>query len=355
MFILPNRPEKKNPLNDIVESLAPVAEKLVTKSHRSKLEQQLKNAGTPQDRAKAIESIMLSPHYEDKEKAVLERMFHQERQQAQQAEMLQSIFNPQGQSQGGQSQRQEGAAGGVADLSDEQIASISMVNPQLAATVQHLKEGEQKKRIEEYKLIAPMEKEIYDKGRAAKQSLRSLSELERLNEKGDISHPLLAQASEKLGAPWLVSSDTNLFKKTMLEEMGNLKELFGARPSVFDVQMYLESMPTTAMTPDARRKLIKRKQQINEAALIEERAYKEAKKENPDPFTLRERASERAEEMIDQYLESVKKGWEQEDAEAAKPKASESGTTIMKFPDGSVRKVPKARVKEMEGHGGIIQ
>ena len=125
VFILPNRPEKENPLNNIIESLTPVAGKVVTGMHRTKLEKQLKSAKNPAERAAAIESIMLSPHYEDKEKATLERMFHQERQQAQQSELMQSIFGPRGQeqqmepSQGAEMQQRPSS---LADLGDEQIA-----------------------------------------------------------------------------------------------------------------------------------------------------------------------------------------------------------------------------------------
>jgi hypothetical protein len=340
MFILPNRPEKKNPLNDIVESLAPVAEKLVTKSHRSKLEQQLKNAGTPQDRAKAIESIMLSPHYEDKEKAVLERMFHQERQQAQQAELLQSIFNTPG-AEG------QGARESIGNMSDEQIAALTMQNPPLGQVVQRINESQQKLKTDQYKLIEPMEKEIYDTASQAKKSLNALDHMETLAKSGKISHPAWVAASEKLGIPWAVSDETNEYNKTMLEDMGNLTKKYGARPSMFALQTYLQSRPSIKITDEAKLPLIKRQKELAQMDMLSLEAWKQVRKENADPYTIRERHEERTNQLVDQYSEKLKRQWMKEDAQA-------KGEVLMEHPKYGLLNMRPDEVKAAEASGATI-
>lgn len=393
VFILPERPRKPHWANEILDEIKPSIMGLVADQQRGKLEQQLQMATTPEERSKAIDSIMLSKHFGGQEKGSIEKMLHQERAQAQQNQMLQSIFgdnsagmqpslmpremqsllqeqlgaqgqgqqsqDPMQQQQQPQQQQQQQPQGGFLDhITNEKLAQLSMINPQLATQLQRMKEGEQKMRdaeqareIEEYKLREPLEKEMYEKKKSAQNSLRSLENLERLNEKGDMNNPVFAQMADKLGAKWALTADTIEFKKTVIEELSNLKAIFGARPSIFDVQTYLEGMPTTDMTQDSRRKLIERKKQLAQASMIEHEAYVLAKKEKADPTTLRERASEKADQMIDEYMHGLKQQWQVEDGRMPKQKA---GGVRMKAPDGKVYIVPDAKVKEMEAKGGKV-
>lgn len=388
VFILPERPTKPNPINQVVEALGTGAEAYAKikkekegKEERKKLEEALSGASTPQERQKAIESIMLSDKFQAPEKGHFERMIHQERAQAQQAELIQQLFgSPQmgmeRKAEGGAPWEQNTQAGSpweqntqagspweqnasstqepnagagfrASDLNDQQIAALGLLNPQLAGTLQHMRESDRRSKVEDYKIIEPMEKEIFGREKTARNSLERFNQLKDLNARGNIDMPMWTQISEHFNAPWLLSSDTALFNSIMLEEMGGLKEMFGARPSIFDVQMFLQGMPTTKMTQATREKLIKRKIQLNKAALIEAEAYRLAKAENGDPTTLRERATTKANQMVDDYMNGLLKEWSKEDA-------AETGEVIMEHPKYGLLKVKPDEVKRAEASGARL-
>lgn len=378
VFILPERPTKPNPINQVVEALGTGAEAYAKikkekegKEERKKLEEALSGASTPQERQKAIESIMLSDKFQAPEKGHFERMIHQERAQAQQAELIQQLFgspqmgmerkaeggapweqNTQADSpweQGASSTQEQNSGEGfrASDLNDQQIAALGLLNPQLAGTLQHMRESDRRSKVEDYKIIEPMEKEIFEREKNARNSLERFNQLQEINDRGNIDAPMWTQLAEHFNAPWLLSSDTSLFNSIMLEEMGGLKEMFGARPSIFDVQMFLQSMPTTKMTQATREKLIKRKIQLNKAALIEAEAYRLAKAENGDPTTLRERATTKANQMVDDYMNGLLKEWSKEDA-------AETGEVIMEHPKYGLLKVKPDEVKRAEASGARL-
>lgn len=408
MFILPERPKKENPLNTLMTKLEPIAGQYMEKRAKDKLEDLLAKAKTPEDRQHAIEKIMLSPHYSAQEKSSIERMFHQERDSERKQSLMRSLFgdeqaSPQqqteipqqemespepmmmdgeGQQQGSMRQMIEGedqalaepsknkaqpmpskgspqpmtseqqapqAAKGKmnpADLTDEQIMKLSVIDPAMGNTARQLKESNDKKKMENYKLIAPLEKEVYQRGDAARKSLQTMNYLEELENSGGINNPAISTLLEKVGMPWLMNNETIAYKSAVLEEMDNLKKLFGSRPTVLDVQMYLESLPNIKMNPEARKKIIQRKRQLANVALIDEQAFNAEMQENPNPIGFNQRYRELSEEMVDKALSELKDSWIKEDSD-------EEGMALVEK-NGQQFTVPKDQIKKAEASGARL-
>lgn len=377
MFILPERPRKENPLNTIMETLSPIAQGYKSQKAKDKLENLLTKAKTPEERRNAIERIMLSPHYEPQEKSTLERMFHQERDREHKQGLMQMLFGMPNQAQGmgasgeaqgmgmgmpsqaqgmgmpsEQAEAPEGAmlnpspAPDLSNLSDEQLLQLSSMDANIGNTARQLRDASDKKKMDNYKILAPLEKEVYEKADASRKTLKTMDYLNDLEKSGKINNPAVATLLEKIGLPWLMNNETVAYKSAVLEEMDNLKKLFGARPTVLDVQMYLESLPNIKMNPSARKKILERKKDLAGVGLLSEKAFNEEMRANPSAIGFQQRYRDRAAKMADEALSDLKKSWIKEDF-------AEEGTALMER-NGKQFKVPLDQVKKAEESGAKV-
>ncbi len=106
----------------------------------------------------------------------------------------------------------------------------------------------------------PMKKEISDKAQAAQQGIENKNQLLDLIENGDINDPTYAALAEALPlnlGKRLLSNDTVQYKAGLIEEFGDLKNLFKGATRVKEIELLQEKIADLYLTDDQKKAVLK--------------------------------------------------------------------------------------------------
>lgn len=115
--------------------------------------------------------------------------------------------------------------------------------------------------------------------RGAKDNLASLQRIEQLDRTGKVQG-LSGELLSKVGLGRLRSAETQELEKLTVGFLTNLKNVFGARPTQYDVQQYLKGLPTLVQSREGRAAVIKNLRVFNEAAKLRGQALRDILKDN---------------------------------------------------------------------------
>lgn len=115
--------------------------------------------------------------------------------------------------------------------------------------------------------------------RGAKDNLASLERIEQLDRTGKVQG-LSGELLSKVGLGRLRSAETQELEKLTVGFLTNLKNVFGARPTQYDVQQYLKGLPTLVQSREGRAAVIKNLRVFNEAAKLRGQALRDILKDN---------------------------------------------------------------------------
>lgn len=113
--------------------------------------------------------------------------------------------------------------------------------------------------------------------KAANRSIRQLTNLNNSNKLPKGLEKLLKvnQKTGELRFPALANAETQLFVKTVNEFVKGAKEQFGARVSNFELDRFMQQLPTLANTEEGRRLILKQMELVNKLRELDDDSIKE--------------------------------------------------------------------------------
>lgn len=145
--------------------------------------------------------------------------------------------------------------------------------------------------------------------RGARENLSSLKRIEQLDREGNVQG-VGGRILKSIGLGNLRSADTQELEKLTVGFLGNLKNVFGARPTQFDVQQYLNGLPNLLQSPEGRARVIKNLRVFNEGAKLRADALRQILKENKNrpPANLDVLIEDRIGDQLDRLHREISGG-----------------------------------------------
>lgn len=193
------------------------------------------------------------------------------------------------------------------------------------------------------------------------RSIELLSELDKSGRVGEGIHNLNINPFEgSLIIPKLATAEEQLFVKTVNDFTVKAKDSFGARVTNFELDRFMQRLPTLANSQEGRRLILRQMNIVNKINQLEKRAiqkvfdkygvrnidYSEA--ENMARREINDEKESLRKEFLD--LESVARKEEMETINNVKSKVKE-GYTAMRKPDGTIKQFPIKNVPNLEEKG----
>jgi len=211
------------------------------------------------------------------------------------------------------------------DLNDDQLIQLSGVpeystpaREELRRRQEDVKASQTAFEPESEKLearrVSELATEIEKDFRGAQSENMRLGRSEKLDEKGNLSTPLMVKTLNALGLPIGVLSnpDSEEYVKIEADYLRDVRNVFpGGRVTNYEVQAYLKGIPTLLNTPEGRRAIVRNRRLINEAKILRYDTYKEIIKENNGVkprnlgILLEERIQDRMNDIQERFIDGI--------------------------------------------------
>lgn len=193
------------------------------------------------------------------------------------------------------------------------------------------------------------------------RSIDLLSELDKSGKVGEGIHNLNINPFEgSLIIPKAGTAEEQLFVKTVNDFTVKAKDSFGARVTNFELDRFMQRLPTLANSKEGRQLIMRQMKIVNQINQLEKRAIQRvfdrygvrnidyAEAEN----IARQEINGQKEELRAEYLdlESVARKEEMEVVNNVKSRVKE-GYTAMRKPDGTIKQFPTKNVPNLEEKG----
>ncbi len=232
------------------------------------------------------------------------------------------------------------------DLTDAQILAVNQIDPKMGALLQVQKSAAGKEVASKFKETKEIRKEIINQSKAARENDVRLERMAKLNDSGKLISPLFNATLQKLGLdiPALKNPDSQEFEKLSNDMFRNIREIFGNRINVIEIQTFLKTIPTLSQSQEGRTRVIRNLKLLNRGAQARIKIMREIMKENEGvpPYDVGEQIEERISSKLDKMATEFVAGPVEE------IKTSE---VIMIDPVGNVRKVPKSQAADAKKAG----
>lgn len=204
-------------------------------------------------------------------------------------------------------------------------------------------------------------KEVSEKSNAMRRESRSLDQLKRLNDSGELPEGLgrfnVNPTTGKLFVPAGANEKTQLYTKIVNDFVSQAKDTFGARVSNFELETFLQRLPTLANTKDGRKLILDQMSLVNQLNSL----YNDSLKDVYNTFGLRGIDHQQAEEIAqslrqeeeDRLLEEYARIPDLLDIHEEKA-ASRPGEVLVENFEGKRYHAPKERVDELLQSGWRI-
>ncbi len=193
------------------------------------------------------------------------------------------------------------------------------------------------------------------------RSIDLLNELDKSGKVGEGIHNLNINPFEgSLIIPKAATAEEQLFVKTVNDFTVKAKDSFGARVTNFELDRFMQRLPTLANSKEGRQLILRQMKIINQINQLEKRAIQNvfdrygvrnidyAEAEN----IARKEVNDQKEALKAEYLdlEGVARKEEMEVVNNVKSKVKE-GYTAMRKPDGTIKQFPTKNVPNLEEKG----
>ncbi len=210
------------------------------------------------------------------------------------------------------------------NLTDEQIAAITAVDPNIARNLMHAKdvsirearaekEFNQKNIHHGYDINKDYINKITDGAQAADEMDMRLDQMLSLK---DLPTPLMATTLETLGLPTsLFSADAETADKLSIDLTKNIQQFYGNRILQSEFQAFLRSIPSLKNTSEGRKRIIRNMKSFNDLKRLEynkmrQKQIEYEEKGKPMPSSFRNQILDEmrpdAEKIAKEFKESVK-------------------------------------------------
>lgn len=175
----------------------------------------------------------------------------------------------------------------------------------------------EKEKAERFKATKEYRQSILDARKSARSDLRDLGRLEELNQEGKLDTAGYVQFLHNSGLdiPALMSEDSQEFAKIQQSFLKNIKNIFGARVSNFEVEQFLKTIPSLSQTPSGRARVIANLKLMTRGSEEYYKAYEDVLRENKGvpPLDVQEQVErkidkdKRLDRIYNQFKEDLKK------------------------------------------------
>lgn len=192
----------------------------------------------------------------------------------------------------------------------------------------------------------------------------SIDLLEELTDSGRVGEGLnklnINPKTGDLFIPQLANAEEQLFVKTVNDFTVKAKDSFGARVTNFELDRFMQRLPTLANSTEGRKLILKQMQTINKINQLEKSAIQDVF----DKYGVRNidyvDAENKAREQIKEQKEALRKNYtdlekvakKDEQAEIANIKSRvKPGYAAMRKPDGTIKQFPEKNISNLEDKG----
>jgi hypothetical protein len=197
-------------------------------------------------------------------------------------------------------------------------------------------------------------KEILDSGKSGQEELRRITDMRRLNQKGELTDPVTYKLLSMFGLDigTILGTDDEAYKKMEAEFLSNARSWFGGRISNYEVQSFMRSIPTLLNSQEGRERILNNLEFMARAKTMRADEMIDILKENKDvpPNDLMEQVYQRAGKKFDQLADKFREGLEESPKKKSKSVSSlysRPMTVSESLPDPSTIKNKKtARVRD---------
>jgi hypothetical protein len=170
---------------------------------------------------------------------------------------------------------------------------------------------ESKENIEAHKITADYREKLLNRYEGSKRATAQLDRLETLNEEDELATPALAKIAESFGIPLAVLSNpqSEEFQKVSQDLLSNIKEVFGNKIIVVEVENFLKTIPTLMNSKEGRARIIRDLKILHKGAELQYNAYKEIRKKGGKiPLDIHEQVLDRVEPELEKLSDEFKSG-----------------------------------------------
>lgn len=192
-------------------------------------------------------------------------------------------------------------------------------------------------------------------------SIKLLGELNESDKVGQGLNKLnINPKTGDLFIPQLATPEEQLFVKTVNDFTVKAKDSFGARVTNFELDRFMQRLPTLANSKEGRRLIMRQMNIINELNTLEKRAVQEVfdqygvrnidyvDAENKARVKIKDQKDALRKEYLD--IEQLSKKTEKDLVEKYKAKVM-PGYVLMKKPDGTIKQFPEKNITNLEEKG----
>lgn len=166
----------------------------------------------------------------------------------------------------------------------------------------------------EAKRVSELSTTVSNDFQAAQSENMRLDRMEALDDKGNLSTPVMVKTLQALGLPLgiLSNPDSEEYAKLEAEFLRDVRQIFpGGRITNYEIQAYLKGIPSLMNSPEGKKAIIRNRRLINEGKTVRYNAYKDILKENggrkpPNlDILLEERTSEEMARISNEFRDSI--------------------------------------------------
>lgn len=262
------------------------------------------------------------------------------------------------------------------EISDEQIAQASMVDPNLGRSLQHSKDvalRENRAKIEhelqlkksspeyqrEQEITADQAKadvkynqELQETSKQHALKAQTLDRLEKLNKKGVTGKPW-EKLAERAGLVNVTSQGRREFAADVKNLITDIRSILGGQFSNFEFQTILNAYPSPDFSQEANAAIIRNLKQFQDIKTKEVDFAKDIKKQNNGklPQDFQAKVNERVQEYANQKIDEIKKNTQEI---MRSQYGIPIGNTLLIDPDGELLSVPDDEVDFLLKNGAEL-
>lgn len=230
---------------------------------------------------------------------------------------LDSIYGS-GEQSNSQSNQPVSQNGGLRALPDEQLEKLSghpdkeVSEPakQVLKSRQELAKEDRADLREKRKETLPLRQVIIEEANLARDSIRNKSHLIEIIDRNNLDDPTFAIFAESLPANLgkrMLSEDTVEYKGGLVDEFGDLKNIFKGATRVKEVEIYENKLADLYLTDSQKKAILKSRINASKVPIIREEAAAEVEEKYPNLSALQfnKKVDEIAKPKIDKLFNSV--------------------------------------------------
>jgi len=197
-----------------------------------------------------------------------------------------------------------------ADISDEMLSQLPDDDYKRA---RQMRNDFLEEKLATSKRNAPYRKEISEGLKSAQESNIRLGRMESLIDSGQLNPAAYVAALDFFGlgnVSALKSPASQEFEKISTDFLKDVKSIFGARITEYEVKSFLKTIPTLLQTDEGKRRVIQNLKLMNDTRILRSQVERRITNENRgvEPLDLQEQVDERMQAPLDKMSEEFKEG-----------------------------------------------